>query len=162
VVVLDENKTNDPRAWALSPGVAEALRAWRELRARNGEDVGDDARVFVDDQGKPISGRMADQYRVHLRAAGITRPVLFEQSKSRQRVRLHDTRATFVTVSLANGKSEAWVQDRTGHKSSTMIAKYRRAARMAAEVGMGPFGRMDVGVRITKPSAESVEEVVLH
>jgi integrase len=27
VVVLDENKTNDPRAWALSPGVADALRA---------------------------------------------------------------------------------------------------------------------------------------
>jgi integrase len=39
VVVLDENKTNDPRAWALSPGVAEALQAWRELRARNGMDV---------------------------------------------------------------------------------------------------------------------------
>lgn len=57
-----------------------------------------------------------------------------------QRVHLHDTRATFVTVSLANGKSEAWVQDRTGHKSSAMIAKYRRAVRMAAEVGMGPSG----------------------
>ncbi len=146
VVVLDENKTNDPRAWALSPGVAEALRAWRESRGRKGDDVGDDARVFVDEEGEPISGRMADQYREHLRAAGITRPVLFEQSKSRQRVRLHDTRATFVTVSLANGKSEAWVQDRTGHKSSTMIAKYRRAARMALEVGMGRDERSCMGV----------------
>ena len=162
VVVLDENKTDDPRAWALSPGVAEALRAWRDMRTRNGEDVGDYARVFVDEEGKPISGRMADQYREHLRAAGITRPVLFEQTRSRQRLRLHDTRATFVTVSLANDKNEAWVQDRTGHKSSTMIAKYRRAARMAAEVGMGPFVRMDVAVRIAKHSAESVEEVVLH
>lgn len=76
----------------------------------------------------------------------MTGPVSFEQSRRRQRVRLHDTRATFVTVSLANGQSEAWVQDRTGHKSSTMIAKYRRAARMAVEVGMGPFVRMDVAV----------------
>ena len=162
VVVLDENKTNDPRAWALSPGVAEALRAWRELRARHGEDVGDDARVFVDEEGEPISGRMADQYREHLRAAGITRPVLFEQSKSRQRVRLHDTRATFVTVSLANGRSEAWVQDRTGHKSSTMIAKYRRAARMAAEVGMGPFVRMDVAVGLAGYVGESEGVAALH
>jgi integrase len=162
VVVLDDNKTNDPRAWALSPGVAEALCAWRELRARNGEDVGDDARVFVDEEGEPISGRMADQYREHLRAAGITRPVLFEQTKSRQRVRLHDTRATFVTVSLANGKSEAWVQDRTGHKSSTMIAKYRRAARMAAEVGMGPFVRMDVAVGLAGYVGEADAGAVLH
>jgi len=69
VVVLDENKTNDPRAWALSPGVAEALQAWRDIRARNGDDVGDDASVFVDEHGKPISGRMADQYREHLRAS---------------------------------------------------------------------------------------------
>lgn len=47
---------------------------------------------------------------------------------------------------LLNGKSEAWGQDRTGHKLSTMIAKYRRTARMAAEVGMGPFVRMDVAM----------------
>jgi len=45
-------------------------------------------------------------------------------------------------VSWIEGKSEAWVQDRTRHKSSTMIAKYRRAARMPFEVGMGPFVRM--------------------
>jgi integrase len=105
---------------------------------------------------------MADQYREHLLAAVITRPVLFEQSKSRQRVRLHDTRATFVTVSLANGKSEAWVQDRTGHKSSTMIAKYRRAARMAAEVGMGEFARMDEAVGLAGYVGEAEARAVLH
>ncbi|WP_437950755.1 hypothetical protein WME98_08035 [Sorangium sp. So ce296] len=27
-----KNKTNDPRAWALSPGIAPALRAWLALR----------------------------------------------------------------------------------------------------------------------------------
>ena len=58
-----------------------------------------------------------ERYREHLRAAGITRPVLFEKSKARQPIRLHDTRATFITIALANGKSEAWVQDRTGHRS---------------------------------------------
>jgi integrase len=39
-VTLDENKTDDPRAWALSPGVAAALRAWLEVRAREGAELG--------------------------------------------------------------------------------------------------------------------------
>jgi len=64
--------------------------------------------------------------------------------KGSQRVPLQDTRAMFVTVSLVNEKSEAWVRARTGHRSSTMIAKYRRAARMAIEVGMGSFVRSGV------------------
>ena len=38
VVTLDENKTDDPRAWALSPGVARALQAWRKLTTPEGED----------------------------------------------------------------------------------------------------------------------------
>jgi integrase len=84
----------------------------------------------------------ADRYRDHL-AAGIDRPVLFEKSKARQSIRIHDTRATFITVSLANGKSETWVQDRTGHKSSIMINRYRRAARTAAELGLGELRPLD-------------------
>ncbi|UQA59984.1 tyrosine-type recombinase/integrase [Polyangium aurulentum] len=143
-VTLDENKTDDPRAWALSPGVAAALRAWREVRAREGADMGDDALVFVDECGEEIGeNHAAERYREHLRAAGITRPVLFEKSKARQPIRLHDTRATFITIALANGKNEAWVQDRTGHRSSVMINRYRRAARTAAELGLGELGRMD-------------------
>jgi integrase len=146
-VTLDENKTDDPRAWALSPGVTEAMRAWRGMRAHEGADVSDDALVFVDENGEPIGKvRVAERYREHLRAAGITRAVLFEQSRSRQRIRLHDTRATFITVALANGKSEAWVQDRTGHRSSTMINRYRRLARTVAELGLGGFVRMDEAI----------------
>ena len=81
-----------------------------------------------------------------MQAAGITRAILFERSRSRQPIRLHDTRATFITVSLANGKSETWVQDRTGHRSSTMIKRYRRVARTVAELGLGGFVRMDEGL----------------
>jgi hypothetical protein len=33
-VKLDRNKTDDPRAWALDPGVAEALRRWRKMRRK--------------------------------------------------------------------------------------------------------------------------------
>ena len=33
--------------------------------------------------------------------------------------------ARFVTISLANGRTEAWIADRTGHRSSQMINAYR-------------------------------------
>ena len=127
--------------------MAGALQAWREVRAREGADVGDDALVFVDECGEEIGeNHAAEWYREHLRAAGITRPVLFEKSKARQPIRLHDTRATFITIALANGKSEAWVQDRTGPRSSVMINRYRRAARTAAELGLGELGRLDLAI----------------
>jgi integrase len=49
-VRLDENKTNDPRAWALDPGVTRAPIAWREMRSAPGaSDL-----VFVDDSGEPL------------------------------------------------------------------------------------------------------------
>jgi hypothetical protein len=68
---------------------------------------------------------------------------LFERDETRQPIRLHDTRATFITIALANGRSEAWVQDRTGHRSSVMINRYRRAARTAAELGLGELAPLD-------------------
>jgi integrase len=52
-------------------------------------------------------------------------------------VRAYDLRATFVTLSLANGRSEAWVSARTGHRSSQMIHRYRRTALSVAELNLG-------------------------
>lgn len=142
-VRLDENKTDDPRAWALQPDVVRALASWRKLRG----EPSTDALVFADDTGKPIATsertHAVQNFRDHLRLAGVTRPELFEKSATRQPIRLHDLRATFVTLALANGRTETWVADRTGHKSSVMINRYRRAARHAAEVGLGPLGALD-------------------
>jgi len=56
----------------------------------------------------------------------------FERSASR----LHDLRATFVTMRLANGKIE-WVTDRTGHRSSQMLSEHAHRARTWAELGLG-------------------------
>jgi len=50
---------------------------------------------------------------------------------------VHELRGTFVTISLANGKSESWIADRTGHRSSQMIARYKRTARTFAELHLG-------------------------
>ncbi len=73
----------------------------------------------------------------------MTRAELFERSASRMPIRLHDLRATFVTVSLANGNTEQWVTDRTGHKSSQMLALYTRQARTWSELALGELGALD-------------------
>ncbi len=134
VIRLDENKTDDPRAWAMRDGSAAALEKCRELVS--GELV-----FHVDNEA-----HLAEVFRADLATAGIDRPELFERTKSRQPIRVHDLRATFVTLALAAGRSETWVSDRTGHRSSVMIANYRRGARTAAELGLGELAPLDQAV----------------
>jgi len=130
---LDKNKTDDPRAWALDPGTVRALRAWRTLFDRGGFVVG-------------AMPRLAEQLRADLKTAGVDRPELEEESAERAHVVAHSLRGTFVTIALANGRTETWVCDRTGHKSSTMVARYRRTARTAGELGLGNLRAMDEAI----------------
>lgn len=141
VIRLDANKTDDPRAWRLGEDVAEALRIWRTMRPETS------THVFEEDRrgrgrggpaGRPVNVRhLSERQRRYLHIAGINRPELFESTSRRKALRAHDSRATFTTLALASGKTETWVADRTGHRSSTMIATYRRAARTASELGLG-------------------------
>ncbi len=153
-VRLDVNKTDDPRAWALDPSVVRALRAFRALRGEPGSSVVvfEGVHGLVEDRG----GEIVETFRSHLGEAKVTRPELFERSDVRQPIRLHDLRATFVTVSLANGKSETWVADRTGHRSSVMINRYRRAARQFAELDLGTLVPLDVAVPELRSSQASI------
>lgn len=148
-VKLDENKTDDPRAWALGRDVVLALAAWREVRALEGgaAAVAPGAPVFIQENGAVVNvDRGAERFRAHIQAAGVARAELFERTAARRPIRLHDTRATFVTVSLANGRTETWVKDRTGHRSSQMVENYRRAARALAELNLGPLAAMDQAI----------------
>ena len=132
---LDENKTDDPRSWALDAGVVEALRRWKMIVPCNARSV-----VLKDVKGRTIEKlTAARRLRHYLEQAGVTREQLFEDSDSRMPLRAHDLRGTFVTVSLALGKTETWVMDRTGHRSSQMINLYRRRARTGAETKLGPL-----------------------
>jgi integrase len=131
MIRLDQNKTNDPRAWVLDPSVLRALRAWRKLSP-----------------SQPFRGvdpnHFAPRFRAHLELAGISRQELTAKpTPNRSPIRAHDLRATFVTLSLANGKSEGWITDRTGHKSSAMVNRYRRLARQFHELKLGRLGPMD-------------------
>ncbi len=125
-VNLDENKTDDPRDWDLRPDVVLALTRWKKLCASHTEA---DDYVFAEG-GVPLNvEHLANQLRRDLWRVGVRRPQLHENTKGRQRIRAHDLRATFVTVSLATGKTETWISDRTGHRSHAMIETYRRRSR---------------------------------
>jgi integrase len=132
---LDTNKTDDPRAWALSPGVVLALRRYLE---RFRPTAGPDELLFLDPtKRRPPGDNLARALRRDLVRAAVNRPQLFVNNTERKQIRGHDLRATFVTTYLAAGRSETWIADRTGHQSTQMIGRYRRPARTHAELGLG-------------------------
>ncbi len=148
---LDQNKTDDPRSWALAPGVVNALKAFKPKGARGGDSV---FPSYVVLHNAAILFREDLKDRAH-----IDRAELFQRTKERLPIRVHDLRATFVTLALANGKSESWVADRTGHSSSQMINKYRRAARMAQELGLGQLVPLDQALpELHEPRAQAQGE----
>ena len=145
---LDENKSDDPRSWALDPGVVLALR--RHVKALRTDAKPGDA-MFLDEHERPFDGDgagLASALRNDLATAGVAkdRPELLERSEARSWFRVHDLRGTFVTLALANEKTEAWVADRTGHRSSAMINRYRRRAREAKELSLGQLSPLHVAI----------------
>lgn len=142
VVKLDENKTDDPRAWPLDPGVSRALSAWHKLRGKPAKGE----HVFTDQHGRPLDDRsLAPVLRSSLASAGVKRPELDQKTTTRIRLRVHDLRATFVTVSLANGRTESWVTDRTGH-DLTSLETYRRQARTLRDLHLGALAPLDEAI----------------
>jgi len=147
LVKLDKNKTDDPRAWPLQAGTAEALRTYKASFGKPAPEP--NSLVFTDDDGRALSQfGMVEILHGHLRAIGLeaTRPELFKTTGNRLRIRVHDLRGTFVTISLANGKSESWISDRTGHRSSAMINKYKRTARSFGELELGDLAPLNLAI----------------
>jgi integrase len=141
MIKLDQNKTDDPRAWALDPGVARALRVYHAHFAPEADAA---EPVFI----QRSKFGLAETFRTHLERAGVKaeRPELFVRNASRQPIRVHDLRGTFVTLSLANGRPESWVMARTGHRSSAMMNRYRRIATSFTELNLGELAPLDVAL----------------
>jgi hypothetical protein len=74
------------------------------------------------------------------------------------RVSVRTSPPFFVTLALAADRTEAWVTDRTGHRSSDMVHRYKRTARTARELGLGWLVPLDVAVGFTKPAPETPPE----
>lgn len=124
---LEKNKTNDPRMWK---GSEDTMAALKYLH---------DAGHKYPFEALGLFGHPAERLRSDLTAVGVTRPALFNSSASRVRMRAHDLRATFVTTSIAAGKTENWISRRTGHKSHEMIKNYTREAENLLELSQGPL-----------------------
>jgi integrase len=134
---LDETKNGKPKDWPLQPGTVQALKRYRDNFMASKSPV---ALVFADKDGKPLDAyTLAGNLRSYLKLAKVKRPQLYLKNKNRLALRAHDLRASFVTVALANGKTESWVADRTGHMSSQMINRYKRWARGHAEQNLGDW-----------------------
>ncbi len=152
ILRLDKNKTGQPRAWRMDPGVLEALTRWKK---RLSEKALERKFVIVHPRnGRRFpQGKTAEEFREALALAGVERAELFEASDNRMAIRGHDLRSTFVTLSLAQGKTEAWVTDRTGHTSSAMLYKYKRAARTHVETDLGALAPLHEAIPELAPPA---------
>jgi integrase len=137
-IALDENKTNHPRWWKLSPGTARALKRWFEVREAKPTDL-----VFIDENGGPLEvDHMADRVRAHLVAAKLDRADLTSTGPLKGAFGTHCFRRSFVTRSLALGRNEDWVRQRTGHTSDELLG-YRQAAKSLAELELGDLSPLD-------------------
>ncbi len=125
VIRSDFNKTSRGRRWVMEPGTTRALKWWKA------HSKGTTGRVFL-----PMNQYTASQiFRSDLVTAGIDRPELFEHNDRRAKIHVHDLRGTFVTLSIAAGRSERWIMQRTGHATSAMISRYDRDVGLATELG---------------------------
>lgn len=135
VVTLDRHKTSEyvgSRSWMLRRDSVVAL-SW--LQAERPRSRGPFEGFYVD--------HLAEQLRADVARVGVTRPELFSRERGRGRLTEHCLRRTFVTLALAEGRSDAWVTDRTGHTTTQQLARYKASARLAAELNLGPLLPLD-------------------
>jgi hypothetical protein len=137
--------------------VVEALTWLRETR---GDDVEDTDLIFPGVVGD--TSQVARRLRRLLVDAKVTRRDLHTPTGNRRRLRAHDLRATFCTLALADGRSDQWVMQRTGHTTSAMLERYRRPARSVRELDLGWFAPLPSALKLGTrevPSASSGGEM---
>lgn len=146
-ITIPPERTKNGRglSWDLAPSTVAVLRVLRE-RTKVGPFEGVD----------PDEDKACELLQAHLRIAGLTRPALLESTPSRQRLRAHDLRATFITLALLAGRSEGWIMQRTGHQSSGQIHGYDHNARNAARHGQLAPLDVALGLVPAKPAASAV------
>ncbi len=137
-VSLDENKTDHPRFWKLAPGVAAALKLYVAMR-----DAGPDDFLFIDENGGPLRlDHMAHRVRRHLKLAELSRPDLTSTGKNKGAFGTHCFRRSMITRSMAQGKPEDWVRQRTGHTTDELL-RYRQGAKALAELELADLKPLD-------------------
>ena len=100
--------------------------------------------------------------RADLKAAGVTRELLFARSAHVEPLRFHDMRATFVTWSRRAGKGTGWIADRTGHLTEEAMRRYDRGARMLADLKYKPFPDLSAALPELSEDIANVTRLALY
>lgn len=113
-------------------GVADVLRRWRE----HTPTLDTDPIVRISERQ---SRRARQVLHILLRAAGVTRSILFDSDPRVEPIRFHDLRSTFVTWARRAGHSEDFIRARTGHVTKAMIERYSKLATSVEAATFVPF-----------------------
>jgi len=128
-----KSKNDLPQIFEISPDLVRLLTRWAECRGQPPATA-----ALVGDL-ECTAKKEAETLRNDLRAAGVTREILFSSADNVEALRFHDMRATFVTWARRAGRGRGWICDRTGHLTDKMMARYDRGARMLADLQYEPF-----------------------
>jgi len=148
-VWVPDSKTGKPVAFDIDEPMVRAFRWWFGRDEFKGKTREATVLPPVDDT------KLAKLLRDAIQVAGLEREQLLEESAHQKPIRFHDLRASFITFALANGRSEAWIKERTGHTTSQMIYKYNRPR--LAKLRMRDWLPFDVALGLA-PAAEPVAE----
>ncbi len=137
-------KTKVARRWVLDEDVRRAFGAYHKMC---GAPVGK-AFVFPGRTGKRVrTGTIWARLIKDLRLAGVTRKTLLEGGDGLNAIRVHDLRATFVTLALRAGRDTKWIMTRTGHETLGVLKGYDRLVQDAEEHHLPPwFTGMDAAI----------------
>jgi integrase len=134
--ISHKHKTKYHRMWPLDAAVVRVLTWWKKYRP--------DPEFVFPHVARTEWVDTARNFRDALLAADVDRAALHcERSSSRRPIRAHDLRTTFVTVSFADHRSEAWISARTGHTTATQLARYKRVAETLESLNLGWFAPLD-------------------
>lgn len=145
------SKTGVAQMFEIPADLVHVLGAWKKTLG----DVAPEAPVVcrLGIPPRKLSKWEARILRADLRAAGVTRAVLFSEAENVEPLRFHDLRATFCTWAARAGKGMGWTQDRTGHVDAKMVARYTRAARTLEDLRMVPFPDLTSAIPELAPEA---------
>lgn len=108
-----KTKTGRAQYFVADPGLMAVLEAWHAFQGKPGDDepIVRESEIDVKGGAKRIAGVL----RADLKAAGVTRAILFEdKAENVEPLRFHDLRSTFCTWARRAGKSDAWISERAG------------------------------------------------
>ncbi len=152
-----KTKTGRAQHFVADRGLMALLKGWHEHQGKPGDD---EPIVRAADLGCETKLSATTLRDVDLKAAGVTRGILFEADADNvEALRFHDLRATFCTWARRAGKGDAWISERTGQDvNGDMISRYDRGAQTLEDPTYQPFPDIAqaVGPTFEAPVAHAV------